>query len=55
MYVEAFALLTPEQRAHVSDRLNRYITTFRELAQETPRTAMDSRREGARDVRILPE
>ena len=55
MYVEAFALLTPEQRAHVTDRLSRYITAFRELAQETPRTAMDPRREGARDVRVLPQ
>ena len=55
MYVAAFALLTSEQRAHIADRLSRYIGAFRELAQETPRTATDFRREGARDVRILPQ
>jgi len=55
MYVEAFALLTREQRAHISERLSRYITAFRELAQDAPRTAMHPRQEGARDVRILPQ
>lgn len=54
-YMEVYALLTPEQRAHVSNRLQRYITAFRELAQETPRTVPQSSLEGARDVRILPQ
>ena len=38
-YLEIYALLTPEQRAHVTHRLQRYVTAFRELAQEAPRTA----------------
>ena len=55
-YVEVYALLTPEQRAHVTDRLQRYITAFRELAHEAPRSAaMQPTHEGARDVRILPQ
>ncbi len=39
LYVEAFGMLTEAQRAHVSDRLRRYATAFRELARETERTA----------------
>ena len=38
-YLEIYALLTPEQRAHVANRLQRYITAFRELAREASRTA----------------
>lgn len=39
IYVEAFGLLTVEQRNHVASRLTRYMTAFRELAQEPTRTA----------------
>jgi hypothetical protein len=43
MYLEIFALLTPEQRNHVSERLQRYISAFKDLAQEAPRTAMEAK------------
>lgn len=39
MYVELYALLTPDQRRRVSDRLQRYATAFRDLAGDAPRTA----------------
>jgi len=39
MYVEAFGMLTPEQRQHVADRLQRYVIALRELASEGERTA----------------
>ena len=55
MYMQVSSLLTPEQRLHALDRLQRYISAFRELAQEAPRTAMEPNREGGRDVRILPQ
>jgi hypothetical protein len=54
-YMEVYAMLTPEQRAHVADRLQRYIAAFRELAQEAQRSALQSSVEGARDVRILSQ
>ena len=40
MYVEVIALLTAEQRNHISERLQRYITVFRALANEAPKTAL---------------
>jgi len=43
LYVEAFGMLTPEQRHHVSDRLQRYVLAFRELAREGDRTAKATR------------
>jgi hypothetical protein len=36
-YVEVFALLTPEQRKHVFERLQDYIDLLRQLAQEAER------------------
>ena len=41
MYPQIYALLTPEQRAHINERLQRYITAFRELAQEPIRTTTE--------------
>lgn len=35
-YVEGFALLSAEQKAHVANRLRRYSRAFRELAEERP-------------------
>ena len=43
MYLQIYALLTAEQRTHVADRLQRYITAFRELALEGARTAPERR------------
>jgi hypothetical protein len=43
MYVEAFGMLTPEQRQHVADRLQRYVVAFRELANEGRTTKAASR------------
>ena len=43
MYAQVHALLTAEQRAHVDERLKRYITAFRELAQEPGRGAAERR------------
>jgi hypothetical protein len=39
-YVEMYNLLTPEQRNHAAERLQRYVQAFRELARETPRTTV---------------
>jgi hypothetical protein len=44
MTVEVFALLTPEQRRHVDDRLQRYVSAFRELAREAPQIALETER-----------
>ena len=44
MYVEAFQLLTAEQRNHIASRLQRYIAAFRDLAQDTTKTALDEKR-----------
>jgi hypothetical protein len=38
LYVEVFALLTPEQRKHVSERLQGYIDLLRQLAHEAEKT-----------------
>lgn len=39
LYVEAFALLEPDQRNHVTTRLQRYGIAFRDLASATDKTA----------------
>jgi len=40
LYVEVFALLTPEQRTRVSERLQGYIALLRQLAHVTAKTAL---------------
>jgi hypothetical protein len=44
MYVDIFALLSPEQRGHLAERLARYIRAARELAQETPSKVGEDKR-----------
>jgi len=39
-YVATYDLLTPEQRNHASERLQRYTQAFRELAQEASKTTV---------------
>jgi hypothetical protein len=38
--VETYNLLTPEQRNHASERLQRYAQAFRELAREAPKSTV---------------
>ena len=44
MYVDAYTLLTAEQRHHIASRLQRYVAAFRELAQDTARTVAEEKR-----------